>query len=133
MANPVQDPSKLPGTTISDQVGNKIGKVCDVYTQDDEPMWVTVESSTGLAQSRLVFIPIARLKEEDGQIRVPYSAQRINESPEVEAVDELSREDDMTLRYFYGVDRGDDDLRTNEDSYASRVPDSGAPVRKSRG
>jgi hypothetical protein len=36
-------------------------------------MWITVESSTGLTGSRTIFVPIARVKEEDGEVRVPYS------------------------------------------------------------
>ncbi len=94
-------------------------------------MYVTVQTSTVLAKDRLVFIPLARLKEEDGEIRVPYSAEHIDDSPEVEPGDELSAEYDRSLRNYYSVDLGDQELRTdNDDSYASRVPDGDGPVKK---
>ena len=125
-ASPIEDVSALPGKTILDQLGRKLGEVRDIYTQDGDPMWVTVEAS-----DRLVFIPLARLKEEGGQIQVPYSANHINESPEVEASDELSEDDDLNLRAYYSVGIGDEELRSNnESSYASRVPEGEGPVKK---
>ncbi len=130
-AYPVEDVSGLPGKTVFDHEGSKVGEVREVYTQDGDPMWITVESSTGLSTGRLVFIPLARLKQEDDQIRVPYSAQHVNDSPEIDAQDELSAEDDQSLRVYYSVGIGDEELRTdNEDSYASRVPDGDGPVTK---
>jgi hypothetical protein len=130
-ASPIDDVADLPGKAVYDQLGRKLGTACEVYAQDGEPMWVTVESSTGLTTNRLVFIPLARLKEEDGQIRVPYTAEHINKSPEVEADEELSEDDDYSLRVYYSVSIGDRELRSNnDDSYASRVPEGEGPVKK---
>ena len=130
-ASPIEDVGSLPGNTVYDQQGQKLGDIEEIYTQDGDPMWVTVQASTGLAASRRVFLPLARLKHEGGQIRTPYSAQHINESPEIEASDELSQEDDESLRAYYSVGIGDGELRTdNEGSYASRVPDGDGPVQK---
>jgi hypothetical protein len=130
-ASPIEDIPGLAGKTVFDQLGRKLGEACDIYAQDGEPMWVTVKSSTGLTTDRLVFIPLARLKEEDGQVRVPYTAEHLNESPEVEANEELSEEDDYSLRVYYSVGIGDRELRSNnDDSYASRVPEGEGPVKK---
>jgi PRC-barrel domain len=131
MASPIEDMSSLPGQTVSDQEGVDIGKVKDVYAvNDDAPMWVTIEASTGMAGSKVVFVPIARLKEEDGNLSVPYSAQRIKEAPEVEQEDELSEEDDRMLRDYYAIDHADQEFRTEGESYASKVPDAEEPPRK---
>jgi hypothetical protein len=133
-ASPIDDVSDLPGNAVYDQEGKKIGDVGEIYTQDGDPMWVVVHASTGMATSRNVFIPLARLKREDGEIRTPYSTQHINDSPEVEATDELSQEDDERLRAYYSVGVGDGELRTdNEGSYASRVPKGNGPVKKHDG
>jgi hypothetical protein len=130
-ASPIEDAAELPGKTVYDVLGQKIGAVREIYVQDGDPMWVTVESSTGLFTDRLVFIPLARLKEEDGQVRVPYTTRHVNQSPEVDAGDELSEEDDGALRAYYSVGIGDAELRTqNDDSYASRVPAGEGPVTK---
>lgn len=130
-ASPIEDADALPGKTVHDQLGRKLGEVREIYVQDGEPMWVTVESSTGLGSGRLVFIPMARLKEEDGKIQTPYSAKHLNDSPEIEAADELSEEDDYKLRVYYSVGIGDGELRDENDrSYASRVPEGEGPVTK---
>ena len=130
-ASPIEDVADLPGKAVFDQLGRKLGTACEIYAQDGDPMWVTVESSTGLTTNRLVFIPLARLKEEDGEIRVPYTAQHINESPEVNASEELSEEDDRRLRGYYSVGIADRELRSdNDESYASRVPEGEGPVKK---
>lgn len=130
-ASPIDDVNALPGKTVHDQLGRKLGEVREIYTQDGEPMWVTVEVSTGLANSRVVFIPLARLKEEEGTFQVPYSAKHVSDSPEVEAADELSEQDDSALRAYYSVGIGDGELRDeNDKSYASRVPEGDGPVKK---
>ena len=126
MASAIEDVSSLPGESVSDQEGQEIGKVKEIYKvkDGDSPMWVTIETSLGIGESRSVFVPLARLKEEDGNIRVPYSIQRIQDAPEVEAQDELSEEDDRLLRDFYAIDLADQELRTdNEQTYAKQVPE----------
>jgi sporulation protein YlmC with PRC-barrel domain len=132
-ATPIEDVSSLPGKKVNDQQGREIGEICEIYEQDGDPMWVTVKSSTGMASDRVVFIPLARLKEEDDEIRVPYSIQHIQESPETEPEDELSEEQDRALRDYYSIDIGDEELRDRNESYAAQVPDSDAPVKKAEG
>lgn len=124
MASAIEDVNSLPGATVSDHEGRRIGKVKEIYAvgQDKAPMWVTIESSTGIGRSRVVFVPLARLKQEHDQIRVPYSFQHIQEAPEIDAGDELSERDDRALRDFYGIDLGDQEVRAQSTSYAGLVP-----------
>lgn len=51
-------------------------------------------------------------------------------APEVEPSDELSEEDDRMLRDYYAIDHADFEVRTDNDSYAARVPDAEGQVRK---
>jgi hypothetical protein len=132
MADVIEDVSSLPGETVRDQDGRTLGEVKEIYAvgDDDTPMWVTVETTTGIGRTRLVFIPIARLKQEEDQIRTPYSFQHIQESPEVEASDELSEEDDRALRTYYSVGLADQEMVDEPQSYASQVPDEEEPAKK---
>lgn len=132
-ARPIEDVGSLPGKKITDQQGREVGEVCEIYEQDGDPMWVTVKSSTGMATDRVVFIPLGRLKEENDEIRVPYSIQHIHDAPEADPEDELSEEHDRALRDYYSVDLGDGELRDSNDSYAAQVPDADAPVKKAEG
>lgn len=132
MPSAIEDVSSLDGETIRDQDGRKLGKVKAIYAvgEDSTPMWVMVEIPTGIGRARSAFIPIARLKHENDEIRTPYSFQHIQESPEVEAGDELSEEDDRTLRSYYSVGLGDRELVESAQSYASQVPDEDEPAHK---
>jgi hypothetical protein len=130
-ASAIEDVSSLPGETVRDQDGRKLGEVKEIYAVGDgTPMWVTLEASTGIGRTRTVFIPIARLKKEGDQIRTPYSFQHIQDSPEVEVEDELSEEDDRTLRDYYAIGLADQEMADNPQSYASQVPDEDEPARK---
>jgi PRC-barrel domain protein len=132
MTAPIEDVGSLPGKTVSDHEMRKIGEIKDIYAVggDENPMYVTVDASIGMSSSRTVFIPIARIKEEKGELLVPYSSDHLQDAPEIEAGDELSEDDDATLRGFYGIDRGDQEIRTDNASYANQVPEGDEPPRK---
>ena len=132
MASAIEDVSSLPGETVNDQDGRKIGEVQEIYAvgDDETPMWVTIESSTGIGVSRIVFVPLARLKKEADEIRVPYSFQHVHDAPEVESEDELSEEDDRALRDYYAIGLADQEMVSNAQSYASQVPDEEEPARR---
>ncbi len=130
MTAPIEDVSSLPGKKISDQAESPIGKVKEIYaTEDGYPMWVVVEMSSGIGAGRTVFIPLARVKDENGELRVPYSKQRIADAPEVDG-DEVSEECDRKLRDYYGIDTGDHELRQDNKSYATLVPEKAGPARR---
>ena len=132
MASTIEDVRSLPGQRVCDQDGLKIGKIKQLYSagDGDSVMWVTVETSLGLANKRLVFIPLARLKHERNELRVPYSAQHVQSSPEVEAAERLSEGDDQALRAYYSISLADQELRTDNDPYAGQVPEGDGPVRR---
>ena len=131
MASAIEDASKLPGETVSDQDGLKIGKIKQLYSggEGDSVMWVTVETSHGIGKKQELFVPLARLKEEYGDLRVPYSSQYVQSAPEVDAAGELSERDDRSLRDYYGIDVGDQELRSDNDSYAGQIPDDDGNAR----
>jgi hypothetical protein len=130
MTTPIEDVSSLPGKKISDQTESPLGKVKEIYATDGYPMWVAVEMSSGLAKKRTVFIPLARIKDEDGELRVPYSAQRIGDAPEVDDSDGISAECDRNLRDYYGIDTGDQELRADNKSYATLVHEEGGEAQR---
>lgn len=132
MASAIGDVSSLPGETVNDHDGRKIGQVKEIYAvgEHETPMWVTIESPIGLGRTRLVFVPLARLKQQEDEIRVPYTFAHILDSPEVEPGEELSAEDDRALRGYYSVGLADQELVQGAQSYASQVPDEDEPARK---
>lgn len=133
MASPIEDVSSLPGRKVVDQEGADLGEIKDVYGlgDDGEPMWVTVEASSGSEGGKLVFVPMARLREQGGDLSVPYSAEHVQDAPEVEAEDEVSEEDDRKLRDYYAIDLADQEFRSdNNVSYAAQVPEGDGQARR---
>jgi sporulation protein YlmC with PRC-barrel domain len=132
MASAIDDVSSLPGETVCDQDGMKIGKIKQLYSAGDgeSVMWVTVESSIGIGNKREVFVPLARLKQEHDQLRVPYSSQHVQSAPEVEADEELSDGDDRALRDYYSIDLADQEVRTDNVSYAGQIQDEDGTARQ---
>ena len=125
MTAPIEDVSSLPGKKVSDQEENTIGKIKEIYAidGDGQPMWVTVEASFGMGNKRTVFIPLARLKDEDGELRVPYSKGHIEQTPEVDGSEGISPACDRQLRDHYGIDTGDQEMRKDNKSYATLIPE----------
>lgn len=122
MTAPIDDVSSMPGKKISDQEENPIGEVKEIFaTEDGFPMWVAVEMSQGMSKKRMVFIPLARIKDENGDLRVPYSKDKIAESPEIDGSDGISEECDFELRGYYGIGTGDQEMWSDNKGYATLV------------
>ncbi len=132
MTAPIEDVSSLPGQKVSDQDENPIGEIKEIYAidGDGDAMWVSVEAKFGMGDKRTVLIPLARLKDENGALRVPYSKDHIGNTPEIDGTDEISAESDRALRDHYGIDRADQELRDDNDSYATLVADTDATARR---
>ena len=129
-AAPIEDVSSLPGKKVSDQEEVEIGEVKDVYAMEDGfPMWVAVETGAGMGDKRRVLIPLARLKEEDGDLRVPYSKQHVLDAPQVEG-DGVSEECDEELRAFYAIGIADQELWSDNKSYATLVHEEGGTAER---
>jgi PRC-barrel domain len=132
MTAPIEDVTSLPGKKVTDQDGRPLGEIKEIYAVegDGHPVWITLDASTGLGEKRTTFIPIARLKEEDGALRVPYSKNHIENTPEVDAGDGISPECDRQLRDHFGIDRADQELRADNHSYATLVPEEEGTAKK---
>lgn len=132
MASAIEDVKRLPGESLADHEGLKIGEIKRLYAGGggEEVMWVTVETKLGVGHKREAFVPLARLKHEHDQLRVPYSAQHIQSSPEIEPTEQLSEGDEQALRAYYTIGFADQELRTDNDSYAGQVPDDDGPARQ---
>jgi hypothetical protein len=131
MAAPIDDVSKLPGRKVSDQAQTELGQITDVYAMESGfPMWVAVQTKAGIGRGPRVFVPLARLKEENGELRVPYSKSHILESPEVDAEDSISEECDHALRTYYGIGAADQELWSDNKGYATLVPDEAGPASR---
>ena len=56
---------------------------------------------------------------------MPYSKDRIGDCPDVDTSDGISAQSDRKLRGYYGIGTGDQELRSDNKSYATLVADDG--------
>lgn len=98
-----EDVVALQGETMFDVDGTKIGKIGDVYVDNDTqvPEWALVV--TGLFGGRQSFVPLAEATRSDGGLRVPYTKEEVREAPNAEPDQELSQEAEARLYSHYGL------------------------------
>ena len=81
----------------------KIGKVADLYVDEDtgEPEWMAI--STGLFGSRVSFAPLAQASLSGDEIRVPYTKDQVKNAPHAEPDGALSQDEEARLYAHYGL------------------------------
>ena len=106
------DPSSRVLQTLDDSVvvgsdGSEIGRVGQVYTDNDtgQPSWVTVK--TGWFGTNESFVPLDAATIEDGTIRVPYDKDMIKGAPNNDAGAPLSETDEQQLYSYYNLTERD--------------------------
>ena len=97
------DLRNLLGAPAHDPFGDKIGKVGQVYYDDDtdQPKWITVH--TGLFGTNESFVPLQGAQIQDGIVTVGYDKQRIKNAPNIAKDGHLSPEEEVQLYRYYGI------------------------------
>jgi|1186.fasta_scaffold05427_1 uncharacterized protein (TIGR02271 family) len=107
------------GRAVVDRVGDKIGKIEDIYFDVDtnEPEWARVR--TGLFGMRDTIIPVTGASLAGDDVQVPFDKDHVKDAPNVHAEDDLSQADEATLAKHYG-------LRYSEARSDTGLPQGGA-------
>jgi len=90
------------GRTLTDASGHKIGKIDDVYTDDDtgQPEWLAV--TRGLMDSTTHFVPIRGATVSGGGVQVPFPKDQVKVAPRTDVDERLSRREKGRLYAHYG-------------------------------
>jgi uncharacterized protein (TIGR02271 family) len=115
------DQSTIPamsGATVRDPAGEKIGKVSQVYLDDQTgtPEWVTVR--TGLFGGKESFVPLADADLRGDDLVITTDKATVSGAPRVDEDGLLSEEQEAELYRYYGLTDsfgtdGDADARTD--------------------
>ena len=95
----------VSGGTVVGSDGDKIGKVSQVFLDDQtgDPEWVTV--TTGMFGSAESFIPLSQGSISGDTIRVPYDKSTVKGAPRVDDSNgKLSENEEADLYRYYGLD-----------------------------
>lgn len=103
MTDPGIDPGQLRGAQVHSQQGEQLGKVREVYldNQTRRPEWIAV--ATGLFGTRQALVPLATATYIDGAVSVPHSKDQLRSAPHHDPDRELSTEQEKELFEHYGI------------------------------
>ncbi len=110
------------GQSVYGTDGDKLGKVGQVYLDDEtgKPEWATVQ--TGLFGTKESFVPLAQAELTDNGLSVPYTKDHVKDAPNVEVEQgRLSQDEEAQLYRHYGLD------------YSKAQSDSGLPAQGGTG
>ena len=94
------------GTTAVDADGDKIGKVSEIYLDDEtgRPEWATVH--TGLFGTKETFVPLAQADLSGDTLRFPYDKAKVKDAPKIDTDGHLSPQEEQELYSYYGLGSG---------------------------
>lgn len=95
------EPQRLIGRNAIDSSGDKIGKIGQVYLDDQtgQPVWVAV--STGLLGTKQSFAPLSGAQADGDDVRLAVSKDLVKDAPNVEDDGHLEdSENDALYRYY---------------------------------
>jgi uncharacterized protein (TIGR02271 family) len=72
------------GHTVSDQSGSKVGKVSDIFVDDQtgNPEWIAI--NTGMFAKRSSFVPIDGVRADGDELVISFDKAMVKDAPQVE-------------------------------------------------
>ena len=113
------------GTAVIDAAGDKIGTVERSYVDDTGAVRM-VSIKMGILRAKHRLVPVDEVQPEEDTLRIPYTKQVVEDSPDVDADDTLEGETLERVRAYYagGRERVAHDRSTVQEREA-RVRDVG--------
>jgi hypothetical protein len=89
------------GRTVRDRKDQEIGKIGDLYLdeQTDRPAYAGVR--TGLFGRRESIIPLEGIVERDGELIAPYDAELVHDAPAIDPDEALDEAEQQRLAHHY--------------------------------
>jgi uncharacterized protein (TIGR02271 family) len=112
----------MRGKTAVGNDGDKLGKIEDIYLdeQTGKPEWLALK--TGMFGANLSFVPIAGASERGDDVAVPYDKAQVKDAPKMDPDGQLSQSEEAELYRHYG-------LEYSESQSDSGLPEGGAGIR----
>ena len=95
------------GRNAVDVSGDRIGKIADIYMDDQtgEPEWLAV--NTGMFGSNLSFIPLTGAAAAGDDLQVQFTKAQVKDAPNAAPDGHLSQDEEARLYAHYGFDYGE--------------------------
>jgi sporulation protein YlmC with PRC-barrel domain len=92
-----------PGRTVVDRHGDRVGKVGELYLDEDTDRIAYAGVRTGLFGRKEVIVPLDGVEDRDGDLVVPYDADHVRAAPSVDPDAALADEEAERLATHYGA------------------------------
>ena len=111
--------SEMRGAGVYDSAGDQIGKVEEIFydEQTNEPEWIGI--GTGFFGTKRVLVPVTGADFQADGVSVPYSKEQVKGAPDVDS-DEISQDLEQQLYSYYG-------LGYSEQRSDTGLPEGGRP------
>ena len=95
------------GRTVVATDGDKLGKVEEIYfdQETDRPEWALV--NTGMFAGKSSFMPLEGATSDGEQVMAPYSKDQVKDAPKIDPDGKLSQREEAELYRHYGVAYGE--------------------------
>ena len=92
----------LRGTAVYSSEGDKIGRVEEIFMDEEtrRPEWIGI--GTGFFGTKRVLVPVEGASLGDDQITVPYTTAQVKDSPDIDS-DEITQGTESALYSHYGL------------------------------
>jgi uncharacterized protein (TIGR02271 family) len=96
--------SSWRGRVMVGSDGEKIGKIDEIYLDEEtgQPEWALV--NTGLFGLKSNFVPLTGASPEGEEVRVDYTKEQVKDAPGVDPEGQLSQSEEATLYRHYGLE-----------------------------
>ena len=93
----------IEGSTAYDAAGDKVGRVGQLYLDDQSgtPTWVTV--ATGLFGTAETFVPLEGASFDGSSLHLAYSEDTIKGAPRLDTDEHLDQAEEAELYRYYGL------------------------------
>lgn len=101
---------RYEGYAVYDNAGNKIGKVDELFVdEDDREEYIGVKTGLfGLSGTTLIPMDISRVDENDRSIRIQAEKEAVKDAPNYSDDDDIDLEYENRVRQHFGLDPVDD-------------------------
>lgn len=99
-------PEDLVGHRVLDTEGHNVGKIKQVFLDDQtgRPSWVSVH--TGLFGLKETLVPLQGAQPVEEDIQIPYDKATVKDAPQVDADRHVSPEDEAMVREYFAQHGG---------------------------
>jgi uncharacterized protein (TIGR02271 family) len=93
---------EMRGSPVYDNAGEKIGKVEEIYYDEQTriPEWIGI--GTGFFGTKRVLVPVKGAHASGDGLTLAYSKDHVKDSPDIDE-DEISQETEANLASYYGL------------------------------